>query len=678
MIKPIETEPDEVVDIEKGEDLSVDTSTPTHLFFGADTPLRRAHEHGGRPYEERPQQLSMAVKIAAVFDAQGHLCVEAPTGVGKTFAYLVPAIHYARQTQRPVVISTHTISLQEQIIDKDLPLLAELTDAPLRFAIAKGRGNYVCLRRLYAASSHEDEFLPSENLKPQLVRIREWAEKSRDGSRSSLEFRPQTDIWDAVCCEMGNCMLGRCRFFKNCFFMNARRRLLRAHVIVANHALFFSDLGMKIEAGAENAGILPRYGAVILDEAHLVEDTAAVHLGVRITNYGIRRALRRLYNPERNRGLLLNDQCREQRQSVVKALESTRSFFRRLQEALARQQDSVVRYQSPGGVHDTLGDDLAETAKQVRSLAKKTENEERCQELLTIAEQIETYRTGIRAVLDMQLEDHVYWFERYGPGRKGVSMNAVPVEVGELLEKHLFSDEFSVIMTSATLAVRGKMDYFCQRTGSRKAEKLILSSPFNFQEQVTLYVPRQMPHPNHSDFIPAACDNIRGFLTRTHGKAFVLFTSYRMMREVATRLESFFLEQGIRLLTQGEGLSRSRMLEAFRDDIDSVIFGTASFWTGVDVPGEALSNVMIVRLPFAVPDHPLVAARQEAIQRDGKNAFFEYALPEAVLKFRQGFGRLIRSRNDRGIVVVLDNRILTARYGKIFLDSIPSCHLEQV
>ena len=685
MIKPINIPIDEEIpfgadempyEFEEEEVRRVDVSTPSRVFFGDNTPLQRAAQYGGRPYEERPQQKQMALKIAAVLDGQAHLCVEAPTGVGKTFAYLVPAIHYAQQTKLPVVVSTHTISLQEQIIEKDLPLLAKLMHEPIRFAIAKGRGNYVCLRRLDAASNHDAEYLPSESLKPEVVRIREWTASTTDGSRSALDFRPQPDVWDAVCCEMGNCLLGRCRFFKECFFMKARRQLLKADIIVSNHALFFSDLGMKIEAGDEGGGILPTYGAVVLDEAHLVEDTAAVHLGVRVTNYGVQRALRRLYNPERNRGLLVDDSKREQRQAVIRALDSSKMFFDRLQRALADEEDTIVRYSSAGGVHDTLGDDLEAAAKQVRSLAKEAEDDERRQELQTVAEQIEGYRQGIHAVLDMTLEDHVYWFERFGPGRRGVSLNAVPVEVGELLEKYLFSEEFSVVMTSATLAVRGKMDYFCRRTGSGSAQTMILSSPFNFEEQVTLYIPESMPRPNDRDFVPAACDRIREFASKTHGKAFVLFTSYRMMREAAVRLEGFFQREGIRLLTQGEGISRSKMLQEFKDDVDSVIFGTASFWTGVDVPGEALSNVMIVRLPFAVPDHPLVAARQEAIEKEGKNAFFSYSLPEAVLKFRQGFGRLIRSRDDRGIVAVLDNRILTARYGKIFLDSIPKCRME--
>ncbi|MFO7822128.1 MAG: DEAD/DEAH box helicase family protein [Lentisphaeria bacterium] len=238
MIKPVDdvNEMEEVaaIAIPAEEELSVNTEEPTSLFFGPETPLRQAAKYGGRPYEERPQQKEMAGRIAQVLDNQSHLCVEAPTGVGKTFAYLVPAFHYALQTRKPVVVSTHTISLQEQIIEKDLPLLAKLMNEPIRYAIAKGRGNYVCMRRLYAAAAHENEFLPSENLKPQLVRIREWAETSNEGSRSTLDFRPQTDVWDAVCCEMGNCLLGRCRFFKECFFMQARRRLLKAHIIVSN------------------------------------------------------------------------------------------------------------------------------------------------------------------------------------------------------------------------------------------------------------------------------------------------------------------------------------------------------------------------------------------------------------------------------------------------------------
>ncbi len=643
-------------------------------FFGPATPLRQASELGGRPYEERPQQRDMAIGIAQAIENGGHLCVEAPTGVGKTFAYLVPAVLTALESGRPVVVSTHTISLQEQIVQRDLPLLQKLLHLEFRYAIAKGRANYLCQRRYHAALGDQQKYLPLPGMESELDRIRDWADQTRDGSRSDLDFEPDGRLWDAVCCEIGNCLNKKCPFARRCFMLAAREQLNTAHVIVANHALFFTDLGMKSGMAGVDGGILPAYGTVILDEAHCVEDTAAVHLGVKVSNYGIRRSLRRLYNPENNRGLLVDVMFTSQRLAVVKAEDAADRFFRLLQDWLDEKKENPVRHTRRDAIPNLLAGALSEAQQEVATLVKTEKDASRRQELQCLEMRLGEYRGSIHAVLDMTLDNHVYWFERFGPGNQGVSLNAVPVEIKDLLAEHLFNQNFSVILTSATLAVRGNMSYFQQRLGAATADTLILSSPFNLPAQIQLFIPGDMPHPNDAtEFVPAACHHIRQLLTRTHGKAFVLFTSYKMMRQASELMQPFFQEAGIRLLVQGEGMPRSRMIETFRQDIDSVIFGTASFWTGVDVPGEALSNVIIVRLPFAVPDHPLIAARQEKIESEGRNPFWEYSLPEAVLKFRQGCGRLIRGSEDRGIIAILDNRVINAKYGRLFLDSLPGC-----
>lgn len=623
-------------------------------------------------FEYRAEQQQMAGAVAEALDEERCLVVEAGTGVGKSLAYLIPAVEYALREGKKAIISTHTINLQEQLVGKDLPIVQKLLPEPFDVALLKGRQNYLCPLRLRRAMDHGGDLFTSSE-REELMEIWKWAEATRDGTRSDLDFEPSLKVWLQVCSESHSCTQRICGPRGHCFFQEARKRAQSARVIVVNHSLFFSLLNPEEELLENDSGFLVPNDFVIFDEAHTLEAVAAKALGLRLSQSGLRFDLQRLYHPKTKKGILKYAKAERAMEWIERLLDEADDFFESVGEAVSfGQWAKECRVRQPELVENTLANPLRECWSAIEEVAEELEDESRKNELMDSARRLREMHGGLKMFLDQEDGGSVYWVEKGGSEGTSYILNAAPVNVAHRLRSLLFGQEKICIATSATLGTGdNQLQYFRERVGANHVPAVRIGSPFDFEKQMSVYVIKSMPDPRDEDYEEMLIHWIERVLIKTEGKAFVLFTSHRLLRSVAESMEDFFDERGWTLLVQGTGMQRQKMVERFREDINSVLFGTESFWAGVDVPGEALSNVIITRLPFAVPDHPLTAARLEEIEAEGGNAFMEYSVPEAVIKLRQGVGRLIRTKKDQGMVVILDNRVVTKRYGKSFLAALP-------
>ncbi|MCX7877267.1 MAG: ATP-dependent DNA helicase [Ignavibacteria bacterium] len=638
-------------------------------------------------YEYRKEQTEMACLVAESLEKNEHLIIEAPTGIGKSFAYLVPSIVFAKMNDRKAIVSTCTINLQEQLIAKDLPALEKVLPFEFRYEIIKGRRNYICSKRLSRAMASQESLFENEE-QTQLREIYNFTQRTGKGTKQDINFRINENIWSEIFAEDGICTHKSCGSADtNCWYQLAKRNMQNADVLVVNHYLFFTLFGFS--STGDSKGYLYLDDFVIFDEAHTVENIAAQNISPQVTKEQIHFWLNKLYNPRKRKGFFAEKPGAARIRTLVEQIQKeNEAFFLQLNSELINnypqsKNKQRVRIKTPLSFKQDFTDILLDLAEEIRKITATAIGESEENEMRNYYNKFTAIRSNIITFLNQEFEKHVYWIE-YSQNRSNISLCLSPLDMAEYFRNNIFTEKKLSIMTSATLSVNKSLEYFKKTIGADNISGKILPSPFNLKEQMKLHLFPKIPEQElkkeklsdllkESEYEKVLSEKIFECVQKTSGGSLVLFTNANLLRKMYDRLLEKFLELNIILYAQNNGMPNNIILDKFRADENSVLFGVDSFWMGVDIPGNSLRNVIITKLPFEVPDDPLTEAKMEMISERGGNTFYEYSLPVAVLKFRQGVGRLIRNKSDKGIICILDSRIVNKAYGRFFLDSLPEC-----
>jgi len=618
-------------------------------------------------FEYRPQQVEMVAAVQRSLENGHHLIVEAGTGTGKSLAYLIPAILWAVENNKKVVISTYSKTLQQQILNHDIPMLQEQLGVPFRYALCLGNENYLSLRRLQRAGQTGLFTKPEED--GQMQAVYDWAGSTSTGLRNDLPFQVLPSVWEEVGRQKDQCLGKHCETYDSCFYFKARKKWFGAHLLIVNHHLFFANV-------ANNGAVLPAFDAVIFDEAQNIEDAATSFLGLEVSNSNLYYFLDRLYNPKTRRGVLTrleNDLVPAIRKQVMQVRLAVDGFFTRLLEEFGNA-DQTLRLYKPLALENTIHAPLQELYEQLQTLEGRLRSGEDQLDASAAANRCFEFNNTLSAFLNQHFPDYVYWLEITQRKRfRKVIMRGVPINLAGPLKEQLFDKIDRMVLTSATLTTERAFDFIKERIGYEPKEEVVLDSPFDYPNQALLYVPDDMPDPTTKIevYVEKIAERCRELIQAVGGKTFILFTSYAVLNRVYEKLEDMGREYP--LIRQGD-LPTGQMIERFKE-FPSVIFGTSSFWQGVDIPGDALTSVIITKLPFDVPKEPLTEARLEDLKKRSIDPFRHYQIPRAIIQLKQGFGRLIRKQTDTGIVSILDSRVRNRGYGKKFLASLPPCRV---